>query len=186
MEKEQSDKASIELLPEKKFEEYTLGKKLTTWIINVGRIIIIGTELLAFSVFVGRIKLDRDLTDLTSDLENQIVILENVAEFEQDFRDLQQQLRTIRNLREGQTQTSDAVSLISSLLPQDVALTGLTLHTDESSLMAKTDSATAFAITIQQLKNSPKIREIALTSGRFDAKDNSYHFSLAVKFNDWL
>jgi len=187
MEKKQSEQASIELLPPKKFEEYTLGKKLTTWIINVGRIIIIGTELIAFSVFVGRIKLDRDLTDLTSDLENQIVILENVAEFEQDFRDLQQQLQTIKTLREGQTRTSDTVSLVSSLLPPDVALTGLTLQPHgESYLMAKTSSATAFAHAIQKLKSSSKIGEIALTSGRFNAKDNTYHFSLTVKFNDWL
>ncbi len=183
---EENEKTSIELLPEKKFEEYTLGKKLTTWVINVGRVIIIGTELLAFSVFVGRIKLDRDLTDLTSDLENQIVILENVAEFEQDFRDLQEQLQTIKNLREGQTQTSDTVSLVSSLLPQDVVLTGLTLQPSESYLMAKTNSATAFAETIQKLKNSPEIGKIALTSGRFEAKENTYHFSLTVKFNDWL
>lgn len=193
MEKKQSEQASIELLPPKKFEEYTLGKKLTTWIINVGRIIIIGTELLAFSVFVGRIKLDRDLTDLTSDLENQIVILENVAEFEEDFRDLQQQLNVIKTLREGQTRAGDTVSLVSSLLPQDVALTGLTLQPNqpeagrgESYLMAKTGSATAFARAIQKLKSSSKIREIALTSGRFNAKDSTYHFSLTVKFNDWL
>lgn len=182
MEKEQSEKTSIELLPKKEFEEYTLGKKLTTWVVNVGRVIIIGTELLAFSVFIGRIKLDRELTDLTSDLENQIVILENVAKFEQDFRNLQQQLLVIKDLRAGQTRTSETVSLISSLLPSDVVLTGLTLQPDESYLMAKTDSATSFAKTVLNLKNSPRIKEITLTSGRFDAKDGTYNFSLTIKF----
>ena len=179
---EQNEKTSIELLPEKKFEEYPFSKKLTTWIINIGRIIIIGTELLAFSVFIGRIKLDRELTDLTDDLENQLVILENVEDFERDFRDLQHRLQVIKKLRQEQTPTSNVISLISSLLPPDVVLTGLTLQSDQSYLMAKTGSATAFARTIQQLKSSPKIKEIALTSGRFNAKDSSYHFSLTISF----
>ncbi len=197
---EKSEKKSIELLPPKKFEEYPLSKKLTTWIINVGRIIIITTELVAFSVFIGRIKLDRNLTDLTDALENQIVILKNVESFERDFRDLQQRLQTIKELRESQVPTGKIISLLSSLLPQNVTLTGLTLNKDESYflseaknarfsseardsyLIAKTSSATAFAQAIHRLKNSPKIKEIALTSGRFSAKDGSYHFSLAIKF----
>lgn len=179
---EKSEKKTIELLPPEKFEEYTLSKKLTTWIINVGRIVIIATELIAFSVFVGRIKLDRDLTDLTDALENQVVILKNVESFERDFRDLQQRLQTIKELRESQVPTGKIISLLSSLLPQNVTLTGLTLNKDESYLIAKTSSATAFAQAIHRLKSSPRIKEIALTSGRFSAKDGLYHFSLAIKF----
>lgn len=182
---EKNEEKSIELLPKKTFEEYSLGKKLTTWVISIGRVIIIGTELLAFSVFIGRIKLDRDLTDLTSELENQIVILENVAEFEEDFRSLQRQLQTIKGLRREQTSTSEVVSLISSLLPQDVVLTSMTLQPDLSYLTVKTNSATAFARTIQQLKNSSQIKEITLTSGRFNAKDSAYHFSLTIELEDF-
>ncbi len=179
---EKSEKEPIELLPPKKFEEYPLSKKLTTWVINVGRIIIITTELVAFSVFIGRIKLDRDLTDLTDALENQVVILKNVESFERDFRDLQQRLQIIKDLRQKQVPTSKTISLLSSLLPENVELTGLTLGKDESHLIAKTSSATAFAQAIHRLKSSPQIKEIALTSGRFSAKDGSYHFSLAIKF----
>lgn len=181
---ENSEEKSIELLPPERFEEYPLGKKLTTWVIKVGRIIIIVTELIAFSVFVGRIKLDRELTDLTDALENQIVILKNVEDFERDFRDLQQRIEITKELRQKQVPASKTISLLSSLLPADVELTGLTLQpeTGESYLLAKTGSATAFARAIQQLKNSPEIKEIALTSGRFDAKDGTYHFSLAIRF----
>lgn len=179
---EKSEKESIELLPEKKFEEYPLSKKLTTWIINVGRIIIIFTELIAFSVFIGRIKLDRELTDLTEALENQLLVVENAEEFAKDFQDLQQRIATIKKLRREQVSVSPTVSLLTSLLPQDVELTGLTLGGDEAYFLAKTGSATAFAQTILNLKSSPQIKEITLTSGRFQAKDNTYNFSLAIKF----
>ena len=181
---EKSEKKSIELLPPEKFEEYPLSKKLTTWIINIGRVIIIATELIAFSVFIGRIKIDRELTDLTDALENQLVILENARDFEKDFKDLQQRLQIIKDLRQKQVPTSKTISLLSSLLPENVELTGLTLGKDESYLVAKTSSATAFAQTAHRLKSSPKIEEIALTSGRFSAKDSTYHFSLAIRFGN--
>ncbi len=181
---EENEKTSIELLPEKKLEEYPFSKKLTTWIISVGRVVIIVTELLAFSVFVGRIKLDRELTDLTDALENQLVILENAKGFEEDFRDLQGRLKVIKDLRQNQVPASQTVSLFSALLPPEVGLAGLTfqLGTNEAYLLAETDSTTGFAKAIYNLKNSPKIEEITLTSGRFSAKEGTYNFSLAIKF----
>ncbi len=187
---EENEKSSIELLPEKKFEEYPFSKKLTTWIISVGRIVIIVTELIAFSVFVGRIKLDRELTNLTDALENQLVILENAKEFEKDFRDLQERLKIIKDLRQNQVPASQTVSLFSTLLPPEVELTGLTFQlsarggsdTNGAYLLAKTNSTTGFAQAVYNLKNSPKIEEVTLTSGRFSAKDSTYNFSLAIRF----
>lgn len=187
MENQSEEKEPIQLLPEKEFEEYPFSKKLTTWVINVGRVIIIVTELIAFSVFIGRIKFDRELTDLTDALENQIIILENAVDFENEFKDLQQRLKIIKELRQEQVPASETISLLSSLLPENVGLTDLTLQppTAEAYLMAKTGSATGFAKTILNLKSSPQIEEIALTSGRFSAKDGTYHFSLAIKFGIW-
>lgn len=182
MPEESEKKESIQLLPEKKFEELPLTKKLTTWIINVGRVVIIVTELIAFSVFVGRIKLDRELTDLTDALENQLIILKNAEDFKRDFKDLQERLKIIKEPRESQIPTGKTISLLSPLLPKEVEITGLTLGKDKSSLIVKTSSATAFAQTVYNLKSSPKIEEIALTSGRFDAEDGTYHFSLSIKF----
>jgi len=189
---EENEKTSIELLPEKKFEEYPFSKKLTTWIISVGRVVIIVTELIAFSVFIGRIKLDRELTDLTDALENQLVILENAKEFEEDFRDLQERLKIIKDLGQKQIPASQTVSLFSTLLPPEVELAGLTFQlsarggfeadSGEAYLLAETDSTIGFAQAIYNLKNSPKIEKITLTSGRFSAKDGTYHFSLAIKF----
>lgn len=189
---EENEKTSIELLPEKKFEEYSLSKKLTTWVISVGRIVIIVTELIAFSVFVGRIKLDRELTDLTDALENQLVILENVESFEQDFRDLQERLQTIKELRQNRLSTGKAISFFISILPQNVVPTELSFHSDQPEdgsggayLMAKTNSVAGFAQTIYRLKNSPKVEDITLTSGRFSSKDGMYHFSLAVELESF-
>ena len=183
---ESEEKKSIELLPEEKFEEYSLPKKLTTWIINIGRVIIIVTELIAFSVFVGRIKLDRELTDLTEALENQLVILDNAQEFETNFRDTQTRLTIIKELKQRQAPSTKILAFFSSTLPKAATLTGLTLQPNmdknESYLMAKTDTVTGFARAVHQLKDSPQTKEIALTSGRFSAKDGVYRFSLAIRF----
>lgn len=181
---EENEKTSIQLLPEKKFEELPFSKKLTTWVISVGRIVIIVTELIAFSVFIGRIKLDRELTDLTDALENQLIVLENAQKFEKDFENLQERLKVIKDLRQAQVPASRTLSLFSDLLPQRVELTSLTFqpHANEAQLLAQTNSTTGFADAIYNLKNSSRIEEIALTSGRFNAEEGTYHFSLTLKF----
>jgi Tfp pilus assembly protein PilN len=181
---EENEKTSIQLLPEKEFEEYPLSKQLTTWIIKVGRLIIIATELIAFSVFIGRIKLDRELTDLTDSLENQLTILENAQDFETDFRDLQERLEIIKDLRQKQIPTNQTLSFLFFLLPSGVELTDLTLQPGNAYLIAKTYSPLSFAQTINNLKNSPRIEKITLTSGRFSSKEGTYNFSLALKLDE--
>jgi len=178
---EESEKTSIQLLPEKEFEEYPLSQQFTAWVIKVGRIVIIATELIAFAVFIGRIKLDRELTDLTDTLENQLAILQNAQDFENEFIDLQTRLKIIGELRQNQVAVSPTLSLFSTLLPADVELTDLALQSDAADLTAKTSSPLSFARTVNNLKNSLEVAEIALTSGRFQAKDNTYYFSLAIK-----
>lgn len=175
------DKRFIELLPKLSFEELTLSKKLATWVINIGRVIIIGTELLAFSVFVARIKLDRELTDLTEALENQQLILRNAHELEVSVRNAQQRLSSIRELRQRQKPAAKVLTFFSGKLPPNVIPTGLTLTNPyEVSLSAKTNSALDFAQMVARLKESPKVEEITMTAGRFAAKDGLYHFSLSI------
>ena len=56
-------KHEIELLPKEEWEKTSFGKFIK-WTLNVGRYIVIATELIVILAFVSRFKLDRDLTDL--------------------------------------------------------------------------------------------------------------------------
>lgn len=178
------DKKFIELLPKLSFEELALSKQLATWIINIGRVIIIGTELLAFSVFVARIKLDRELTDLTETLESQQLILKNARDLEVNVRRVQQHLSSIEGLRQRQKPAAKVITFFSGKLPPNVILTDLTLKRPrEVTLSAKTNSAPDFARMVTRLKESSKVEEIAMTAGRFAAKNSVYQFTMSIKLS---
>lgn len=170
----------IELLPQKTFEEYPLSKKIITWMANVGRVVIIATELVAFSVFVGRLKLDRDLTDLTDSIENKIVIVQNAQGLEKKIKDLQQNLSTIKKLRRQQIPTAKVFALLTRTIPKDITLVGLTYEQDQLFLTAKTPSAASFAGMVKTIKQVEQVSEVRLTAGRFVAKDEQYDFSLSL------
>lgn len=172
--------SSIELLPKTTFEEYPLGKKLVTWMANIGRVVIIFTELLAFAVFVSRLKLDRELTDLTDAIENKMVIVQNAQSLERDVKDLQSRLGVIKDLRRQQIPTAKVFSLLADALPTEVTLTGLTYEADQLFLMAGTPSAESFAQLIKNIREEVLVSEIQLTAGRFSAEDARYDFSLAL------
>lgn len=178
------DKKFIELLPKLSFEELALSKKLATWVINIGRVIIIGTELLAFSVFVARIKLDRELTDLTETLETQQLILKNASDLEVNVRRVQQKLSSLKELRQRQRPAAKVITFFSGKLPPNVILTDLTLERpQEVTLSANTNSALDFARMVTRLKESPRVEEVAMTAGRFAAKNSAYHFTLAIQLS---
>jgi hypothetical protein len=179
---------TIELKPPIKFEELNVPQKITTWIVKIGRVVIIATELLAFSVFVARIKLDRDLTDLSDQLENQLAVLQNAQSLEGTVRDYQTRISLIKELRENQTSAAKMITFFVERIPAPIILTGLSLDTQGGfDLSAKTNSAPDFAQMVAVFKGEKVVQDIAMVAGRFDSKQGFYHFTLNIKLSDdWL
>ena len=177
-------KRAIELKPAIKFEELSIPQKVATWIVNIGRVIIIATELLAFSVFVARLKLDRDLTDLSDHLENQLLVLRNSRGLEDKVRDYQTRINLIRRLRAEQKPLAPVVEFLVKEIPGEVFLTGLLLtEGSEVTLSAKTFSARSFALLIANLREEAAVKKIAVVAGRFEAGEQLYSFTLRLRLN---
>lgn len=181
-------KESIELKPPIKFEELSVPQKVTTWIVNIGRVIIITTELLAFSVFVARIKLDRDLTDISDRLENQLAVLQNARDLEKEVRYYQNRITLIKKLRAEQSSAARIITFFVERIPAPIVLTGLSLDPQGGfNLSAKTNSATDFARMITAFKKEDAVESLAMVAGRFDKEQGFYHFTLRIKLSDdWL
>lgn len=180
---EETKESSIELLPQKSFEEYPLSQKIIAWMANVGRIVIILTELLAFSVFASRLKLDRDLTDLTDAIENRLVIVQNAKDLEKNVKVLQLKLKVIGELRDQQVPTAKVFTLLARTIPKDITLVGLTFEKDELFLIAKTPSATSFSQMVSAIREVNQVSNVQLTAGRFSAREAQYNFSLSLAIN---
>lgn len=156
-------KSQIEFLPKEDWEKTSFGKFLK-WLLTIGRYIVIFTELIVILAFLSRFKLDRDLTDLYKQIEQKQAIIQSSADFESDFRFLQQQLSIIQGLRKEQLKTNQLLEEISALTPVDVSFSDLNISGDNASFTASALSEAGLATFINNLKKSSRFSDINIDS----------------------
>jgi len=173
-------KRTLNLIPQKGFEELTASKKIFFWMIGIGRIIVVGTELIAILVWLSRFKRDYDISLLTDSLENKQQVVENAKDLETDVRAAQKKIELIKTIRAKKPLFSKTIGKFTELIPEGVTLNTLNLNNKRLTFHIRTRSATAFAKLISKLLTSDNFETITLTSSNFDPKDESFRSSLSI------
>src|SRR3990167_2747697 len=112
---------SVNLLSQDAFSASIVGKVLL-WALSIGRYIVVFTEAIVILSFLSRFKLDRDLTDLNTGIEQQLAIIQSFGDLEQNIRNLQEKLDFIAAL-ETQLPPQAVVNHLAQAIPPDVQLT---------------------------------------------------------------
>lgn len=115
----------INLIPEKSFENTTLGRVLA-WILSTFRIIVIVTEIIVMVAFLSRFWLDAQNSDLKEKIEEKKAYLTASQNFEKEFKDTQKRLEVYAQNVQSSGNLSKSVSTIVSYLPADLFLNSLT------------------------------------------------------------
>lgn len=142
----QKKQGQINLLPEANFETTTTGRVLS-WILSTFRIIVIVTEIIVMIAFLSRFWLDAQNTDLNEDLKHKTAVLAASKDFEREFEDTQNRLRTFSELTKNQGIYEDVLKTLVSYLPPDLYLTMLIFKEDALQI----EGSTANEVSIQQL-----------------------------------
>ncbi|NCN24447.1 MAG: hypothetical protein GW945_03125, partial [Candidatus Pacebacteria bacterium] len=90
---------NINLVPRDPFYETAIGKTLR-WALSAGRYIIIFTELIVIISFAARFTLDRQLTDLNSDIERKKSVILSYGTLESDIRTIQSKITDYTELEQ--------------------------------------------------------------------------------------
>jgi hypothetical protein len=155
-------KTTIEFIPQEDWERTSFGKFLK-WLLNIGRWIVIITELIVIIAFLSRFKLDRDLTDLNEKVKQKQAIINSSAAFEKDFRFLQKKLSTIEGLTKSQIDSNKVLAIFSQITPAGIQLSNFNVDQKKKiSLTAMADSESTFAFFLKNLKGESKLKNLAL------------------------
>lgn len=155
-------KKQIELLPREGWGNSLLGRSLR-WVLNVGRYIVIVTELIVILAFISRFKLDRDLTDLHEQIIQKQAVIEANREFEESFRFLQKRLETVGKIEQQQLAATGALDTLLPLIPLDISLSKIGIQDDRVNFTATGLSPQGLASLIRNLKNSPYFDKLTLS-----------------------
>lgn len=181
-----TDTTNINLIPQKSFEEQPAKKKFFLWVVGVGRVIVITTELIAILVWLSRFRLDYEITTLQENIEEKAALVATTSRFEKSFSKYVTKVEFVKQIDQDKAHYSRGISKLSDLSPSDILLTSLDLTDDNIGLRAYTPSGLSFSNFIAALIGSEDITQVKLTSSRFDKSNGSYLITLELTANEGI
>lgn len=151
----------INLLPKDKWETGVIGK-LLKWALNVGRYVVVFTELIVISAFLFRFSLDRKLTDLKEEMSQKQATVAAYGDFESSFRSVQEKLKIIKEVEEASVDVDGILFSISQITPIDTVYSSITILDGEVSLEGETLSEVGLATLLAKAQESDRFSEVVL------------------------
>lgn len=170
---------SINLSPSQTIEESSFWKKFIHWSTNIGRLTIIGTQIIVLTAFFARFLFDRQLINLTEEIKTKKTIVQTTQTLENTFKRTQDQLATIKEIHQSKNQYSQVLNMFTEKIPPDVSISQITIK--EGTLQIRGDSRTPrnFAHFLTMLATSEELKSVALEQARIGS-DGSLGFGLTI------
>lgn len=104
--------------------------KLFQWLLSTGRYIFIFVEGLVLLAFLARFKLDADLANLTTAIEEQIPYVERLRPYDLRIRQTQLKLTNITSIDSSNPSYKDAIAKIALQTPVGIRILSINLDKD--------------------------------------------------------
>lgn len=160
----------------RKGEKVQFQVELFKWLLSSGRFIVVFVELMVIGAFVYRYKLDADLADIQDKIKEQIPYIQSLKNDELLIRQAQLRLKTISQTRQDNLVWTRAFDKVSSLTPQAITLTTVSLNRIQNSpnvsisITGQSPSNRELSAFIKALQKEPAFSGITLTNISFEGQ----------------
>lgn len=149
---------SINLLKRERVFVY----RFIDWVLTVGRLLVILTELIALSAFLYRFSLDRRLIDLHSKIRQEESVVKALKNSEDKYRNLQDRLALASNFSNIGTEKIKIFQDILNFASEGLTISNLVMHENRVSINAIAQSTSSLNVFTNSLKTYPKLRKLNL------------------------
>ena len=154
------------------------------WALSIGRLLIIITEIIAFSAFVYRFTLDRTLIDLHSKIKQEAVILDSLKDKETLYRNIQERILLVKDITIKGDEKIQTINDIISLTPQGITFNSFDLREDGLSIDSNIQSVTSLTTFIRSLRSYPKVASVNISSIKNNVEGSGINVLMSVKFKE--
>lgn len=168
--------ASINLVKRK----VNLLDEILKWALSVGRLLVIITEIAAFSAFIYRFSLDRNLIDLHSKIKQEQAIVESLKDREKIYRNLQERILSASNYDSSGGKYVKILDDIISITPPEITFNTFLIEGDEVKIDLNVNSITSLNAFVESLKEHPQISFVSIDRVSNKSERNSVNISLTV------
>lgn len=174
----------INLIPKDTFEQSPAGK-FVNWAINIGRWIVVFTDLVVILAFLSRFYFDTKLADLYEEVKQKEVIIEATSSFEKSFRFIQERLELVKTLSSSKLKGAEKTNFITYYLPAGVVLSNLSITPSEINLSGIALTHDDISKFLRNLLTDSRVSKINISSLVFGDKQAggaiSFTLSLLLK-----
>lgn len=157
--------------------------KLLRWMLSIGRLIVILTEVIALSAFVYRFSIDRRIVDLNDEIKDKQLILGQLERPERLYRNLQERLATASKLERSESETTNRFNDIVTLAIGRIRFNTLLVSNTEIKIDGSTPSTAQLNYFIQQLRQLPSIQTISIDKLDNKTSQGSISFVISAQLN---
>lgn len=154
-------KKAINLLPKDSFESSGVGVVLS-WALAFGKWAVIITQLVVMSAFLYRFTLDRQVTNLRRQIDQEKAVIASYSKIEADFVLTQKRLQFAKPALAQQKKMSDMIQVLSSVTPPDVWYDRLTVGKNTVELSAYSSSLAGFSRFLSALQKRPEFTTVSV------------------------
>ena len=174
----------INLLPKDQWEKGVIGRILH-WALNVGRYVVVFTELIVISAFLFRFGLDRKLTDLNEEMKQKQSIVKSYGDLEEKFRRLQFQLETVKTTGDEAINAGLILANISKITPLDTVYSSININEENISLEGQTFSEVGLATLLAKAQASEIFTGVVLENiSSATDKSQAIDFRMILELED--
>jgi Tfp pilus assembly protein PilN len=177
----QKKENQINLLPQEGLSATMQGRVLI-WLLSTFRFIIIVTELIVVSAFIGRFWLDAKNTDLGEQIQEDKVVIESYQNFENQFKNLQQRLVIYNAYAESEGKIIDAINSVITSKPPEVTYTSIGADENQITISAKSVSEIGIQQFLVNLKANEKIESVKLGDISASEEGSVFTFNIIVVY----
>lgn len=142
----------------------TLLDQIVRWALSVGRLLIIITEIVAFTTFLYRFTLDRTLIDLHAKIKGEQAIIESVKDREGIYRNLQDRLLSASALSEESGKNVKILNDIIEKTPANTTYDSLSINEGKITLQANFPSISAIGEMKKFLQEYPPVSSVNIST----------------------
>ncbi len=155
--------------------------EILRWALSIGRLLIILTEIVAFSTFIYRFTLDRTLIDLHDKIKQEQAIVASLEDREASYRNLQGRLNDAANITINGNKNVKILNDLIAATPSEITFNSFEIGEGVVSIDSNIGSISSLTNFLAIIRDYPETSSVTIDRIDNQSLTNSVNVLITIK-----
>ncbi len=158
--------------------------ELLKWALTVGRLLVIITELVAFTTFIYRFSLDRQLIDLHEKINQEQAIVASLKDREALYRNIQERIVATSRITNYGERNVKIFNGIAKLTPPEISFNSFEIENNQVTIDSSVQSISSLSNFMSLLREYEEISSVSINKIDNQSQANGINVIISVKLKE--